>query len=183
VVSDYAEANATKIAVGQPATITLAALPDTEITGEVTSVSPTASVVSNVVTYPVTVALENVPSDVREGMTAEVSVIVQTATDVLELPSAAITTLGSASTVTVLSNGVRTVKTVTVGLVGTSNTEILSGLTEGETVVEPTASVAASTGTTTGGTTTGGGGFGGGGFGGGGGGFGGGGGLGGGGLG
>jgi macrolide-specific efflux system membrane fusion protein len=170
VVSDYAEADATKIAVGQPATITLSALPDTELTGQVTAVSPTATVVSNVVTYPVTVALQNVPSEVKEGMTAEVSVIVQTASDVLQLPSAAITTLGSTSTVTVLNNGTRTVKPVTVGLVGTSSTEILSGVTDGETVVEPTVSVAASPGTTTGGATTGGGGggFGGGGFGGGG---------------
>jgi multidrug efflux pump subunit AcrA (membrane-fusion protein) len=168
VVADYAEADATKIAVGQPATVTLSALPNTEVTGLVTAVSPTSTVVSNVVEYPVTIALENTPSDVKEGMTAEVAVIVQTASDVLQLPSAAITTTGTTSTVKVLSNGVQKTTPVTLGLVGTSYTEITSGVTEGQKVVEPTASVSASTSS---GTSSpfggGGGGLGGGGFGGG----------------
>jgi multidrug efflux pump subunit AcrA (membrane-fusion protein) len=144
VVADYAEADATKIAVGQPATVTLAALPDTEVTGVVTAVSPTSTVVSNVVEYPVTIALTDTPSDVKEGMTAEVAVIVQTANDVLQLPSAAITTTGTTSTVKVLSDGVQKTTPVSLGLVGTSYTEITSGLTEGQKVVEPTATVTAS---------------------------------------
>jgi putative ABC transport system ATP-binding protein len=144
VVANYAEADATKIAEGQPATITLSALSSTEVSGVVTAVSPTSSVVSNVVTYPVTVALTNPPSTVKEGMTAQVAVIVQTADNVLQLPSAAITTTGSISTVKVLSKGVQTVTSVTLGLVGSSYTEIASGLHEGQTVVEPTASVSAS---------------------------------------
>jgi macrolide-specific efflux system membrane fusion protein len=44
----------------------------------------------------------------------------------------------------VLSNGVQKTTPVTLGLVGTSYTEITSGLTEGQKVVEPTASVSAS---------------------------------------
>ncbi len=166
MVANFAEADATKIAVGQPATITLSALSSTEVSGVVTAVSPTSSVVSNVVTYPVTVALTNPPSTVKEGMTAQVAVIVQTANNVLQLPSAAITTTGSISTVKVLSKGVQTVTRVTLGLVGSSYTEITSGLHEGQTVVEPTASVSASSSgsSLTGG---GGGGFPGGGFGGG----------------
>jgi multidrug efflux pump subunit AcrA (membrane-fusion protein) len=167
VVADYAEADATKITVGQPATVTLAALPNTEVTGVVTAVSPTSTVVSNVVEYPVTIALNNAPSDVKEGMTAEVAVIVQTASDVLELPSAAITTTGTTSTVKVLSDGVQKTTPVTLGLVGTSYTEITSGLTEGQKVVEPTASVTASSSSSSSSSSSGGGGLGGGGFGGG----------------
>jgi len=129
-------------------------------------------VVSNVVTYNVTISLVSPPSTVKVGMTADVSVVVQTATDVLELPSAAITTTGPISTVTVLSNGVKKVTTVTTGLVGDSTTQIDNGLKVGQVVVEPVASVSAAstTGTTGGGIggLTGGGGFGGGGFGGGG---------------
>ena len=41
VVAGFAEADATKIAVGQPATVTLAALPSTEVAGVVTAISPT----------------------------------------------------------------------------------------------------------------------------------------------
>jgi HlyD family secretion protein len=171
VVAGYAEADIAKMAVGQTATITLPALPDSTVTGTVTAVSPTSTVVSDVVTYDVTIALENPPATVKVGMTADVSVVVQTVSNTLELPSAAITTTGPISTVTVLANGVKKVTTVTTGVVGDSTTQIESGLKAGETVVEPEASVSASTGATTtggfGGLTGGGGfgGFGGGGFG------------------
>ena len=80
-------------------------------------------------------------------MTAQVAVIVQTANNVLQLPSAAITTTGSVSTVKVLNaDGTQKTTPVTLGLVGTTYTEISSGLTEGQKVVEPTASVSASSG-------------------------------------
>ena len=39
IVAGFAEADATKIAVGQPATITFPALPDTEVAGKVVAVS------------------------------------------------------------------------------------------------------------------------------------------------
>ena len=147
VVAGFAEADATKIKVGQNATVTLSALPNTTVAGKVTAVSPTSTVTSNVVTYDVTVALVNPSSSVRNGMTADVSVVVSRKTNVLGLPSAAITTAGRASTVTILRDGEKTVTTVTTGLVGTSTTEILSGVKLGDVVVEPTVSVTASTST------------------------------------
>ena len=148
--------------------MTLSALSDTEVSGVVTAVSPTSSVVSNVVTYPVTVVLTKPPSTVKQGMTAQVAVIVQTATNVLELPSAAITTTGSVSTVKVIdAGGTQKTTPITLGLVGTSYTEIASGLSEGQKVAEPTASVSASSGASTLGGGFPGGGGGGGGFGGG----------------
>ena len=172
IVSGFAEADATKLAAGQPAVITFPALPTTQVAGRVVSVSSTSTVVSNVVTYPVTIVLINSPSVVKEGMTANVSVITKTRSHVLELPTAAITTVGTASTVSLLSNGKTTVTPITTGLVGTSSTEIVSGLSEGAVVVVPTVAIAAATATTsTGGTGGFGGGGGGGGFGGGGGGF------------
>jgi multidrug efflux pump subunit AcrA (membrane-fusion protein) len=147
---------------GETATITLPALTSANVTGTVTAVASTSTVVSNVVTYDVTIALNDPPSTVKVGMTADVSVVVQTAANTLELPSAAITTTGPISTVTVLANGVKKVTRVTTGLVGDSTTQIESGLKAGQLVVEPVASVAASSSTgtsSTGGGLTGGGGF------------------------
>jgi multidrug efflux pump subunit AcrA (membrane-fusion protein) len=115
------------------------------VSGKVTAVSPTSTVTSNVVTYDVTIALVDPSSSVRNGMTADVSVIVSNKANVLELPSAAITTAGPISTVTILSGGKQTVTTVTTGLVGTSTTQILTGVKAGDVVVEPTVSVTAST--------------------------------------
>ena len=147
IVAGFAEADATKIAVGQPVTITFPALPDTEVAGRVVAVSLTSTVVSDVVTYDETIDLINPPSTVKEGMTADASVVDQTATNALYIPSAAITTTGTSSTVELLQNGETTVTPVTTGLVGNSDTQILSGLKAGDVVVEPTVTVAASTGT------------------------------------
>ena len=83
VVAGFAEADATKIKVGQPALVTLAALTSTTVTGKVTAVSPTSTVTSNVVTYDVTIRLVNPPATVRDGMTADVSVIVANKANVL----------------------------------------------------------------------------------------------------
>jgi multidrug efflux pump subunit AcrA (membrane-fusion protein) len=159
VVAGFAEADATKIKVGQPATVTLSALPNTSVAGTVTAVSPTPTVTSNVVTYDVTVRLISPPTSVRNGMTADVSVTVATKSNVLQLPSAAITTTGAASTVSVLQNSKQTTARVTTGLVGSSTTEILSGIKAGDVIVEPTVSVSASTASSSPSTSLGGGGF------------------------
>jgi macrolide-specific efflux system membrane fusion protein len=155
IVAGFAEADATNIAVGQPVTITFPALADTEVAGRVVAVSLTSTVVSSVVTYDETIALINPPSNVKEGMTADASVVVQTVGNALYVPSAAITTAGTVSTVEVLKNGKETQQRVTTGLVGNSDSQITSGLTAGEVVVEPTVSVAstgaASTPSTSGG--------------------------------
>jgi multidrug efflux pump subunit AcrA (membrane-fusion protein) len=155
VVSGFAEADATKITLGQPATITFPALPNVEVAGKVTAVSSTSTVVSDVVTYNETITLVNPPPEVKEGMTANVSVVTETRSNVLELPSSAITTNGNASTVELLQNGKTTVTPVTTGLVGASTTEIVRGLQKGDVVVEPTVSVTAAT-SATGGTGVGG---------------------------
>ncbi len=169
IVSGFAEADATKIALGQPATITFPALPNTEVAGRVVAVSNTSTVVSNVVTYNETIALINPPSEVKDGMTAQVSVVDQTANHVLQLPTSAITTTGTVSTVELLQNGKTTVTVVKTGLVGNSSTQIVSGLKLGDVVVEPTVTITAASSSSTS-TGLGTGGFGGGGFGGGGGG-------------
>jgi macrolide-specific efflux system membrane fusion protein len=142
IVAGFAEADATNIAVGQPVTITFPALTNTEVAGRVVAVSLTSTVVSSVVTYDETIALINPPSNVKEGMTADASVVVQTVGNALYVPSAAITTTGTVSTVEVLKNGKETQQRVTTGLVGNSDSQIISGLTAGEVLVEPTVSVA-----------------------------------------
>jgi multidrug efflux pump subunit AcrA (membrane-fusion protein) len=167
VVGGFAEADISNIKVGEPATITLAALTNVELSGTVTAVAPTSTVSSNVVTYDVTIAVSDPPSDVKIGMTADVSVITASKSGVLEVPSAAITTTGNRSTVTLLQGGKQTTTAVVTGLVGSSTTQILSGVSVGQVLVEPTVSASASSSSTSTGSGTGTGSFSGGGFGGG----------------
>jgi HlyD family secretion protein len=167
VVAGFAEADAGRIQVGQPATVSLNALPTQQVSGQVTDVAVTSTVVSNVVTYNVTVSLTSPPSGVKPGMTANVGVVVVRHDNVLHVPTADVSTRGGVSTVTVLQNGKQVTQVVTVGLVGDQSTEISGNITEGETLVEPTVTISTSTGGTTGTTSRVGGGIGGGGGGGG----------------
>jgi multidrug efflux pump subunit AcrA (membrane-fusion protein) len=153
VVTAFPEADAVKVKVGQPANVTLDALTNSSaVAGTVTAVSPVSTVVSNVVTYDDTVTLTAPPSDVESGMSATVAVTVASVANVLELPSSAITTVGRLSTVQLDKKGKQTSQTVTTGLVGDTTTQITSGLSAGDVVVEPSVTV---TGTTAGTGTTG----------------------------
>src|SRR5206468_4027644 len=70
------------------------------------------------------------------GMTATVSVIAASRDGVVSVPSAAISTAGGASTVTVRSSdGKDETRTVATGLKGDGTTEVTSGLDAGEQVV------------------------------------------------
>jgi multidrug efflux pump subunit AcrA (membrane-fusion protein) len=91
--------------------------------------------------------------------------------DVVAVPTSAVNTNGTQSYVLVLSAGKLVDKTVKVGLVGYTYTQVMSGLKEGESVVlaDYSEAVPTSNTATVGGFGGGAGGFGGGGFGGGGG--------------
>ena len=163
----FPETDAVKVHVGQPATVSVNALPTAQLSGSVTTVAPTATVSNNVVTYVATVALNNPPDTLKIGMTANVTVTTQTKDNVVMVQTAAIQTQAGASYVTKVQNSQQVQTPVTVGLQGDSSTEIVSGLNAGDQVVVSTGSVSsgttprASTGTS--GSLTGGGGFGGGG--------------------
>ena len=67
----WPESDAAKISVGQTATITVASL-GSPVTGKVTELDTTSTVVSDVVTYAGTVTLDQVPAGAKSGMKAEV---------------------------------------------------------------------------------------------------------------
>jgi multidrug efflux pump subunit AcrA (membrane-fusion protein) len=137
VVAGFAEVDASKVQVGQPVAITLNDLPSQSIPGQVTNVDVVSTVVSNVAIRNVTTTLTNAPTGVKPGMTVSVSVVVGQHSNVLELPTADITTLSGQSTVTLLRGGKRITQVVSTGLVGDQMTEITSGVNVGEVVVAP----------------------------------------------
>jgi HlyD family secretion protein len=144
VTANIAEADAANVQVGQPVTITFPATSSTA-TGSVFEVTPQSTVTNNVVLYPVKVALDAAPPGVGVGATASVSITTGTATNVLQAPNAAITSLGNNHTVTVRRNGVDAVVLVQIGRVGDTETEIISGLNQGDVLVLPTPAAPATT--------------------------------------
>ena len=147
VTTLVAEADATKVKTGQQATITFSA---TGVTaqGTVTTVDVQDTVSNNVVEYGVTVTLDQADASLRLGQTASVSITTATKSDVLNVPSAAVRTVGDISTVTVRKDGKDTTTVVQIGLVGDSATEIISGLSVGDAVVLTTTSTGTSGGFT-----------------------------------
>jgi macrolide-specific efflux system membrane fusion protein len=146
VVADFSEADAMKVAVGQAATVTFDALTGGTATGTVTAVDILPTTGSNVTTYGVTITLSDVPDGLRDGMSASVVVTVDEATGVLWVPTAAVTTAGGQSTVTVRKDGVETTVQVTTGLAGDNGTEILTGVAEGDQLVVATPAATSGTG-------------------------------------
>ncbi|WP_211764903.1 efflux RND transporter periplasmic adaptor subunit [Kutzneria sp. CA-103260] len=145
--------------------------------GTVTSVAMLASSSSTVPSYPVTIGVTGTPTGLHPGASATVAITVKQVSDAVVVPTAAIHYENGNAVVYQMSNGKQVSKPVTTGMTSGGQTQIVSGLSDGDQVVIPSRGTG-TTGTTRGGTgTTGGrggtGGFGGGGFGGGTGGFGG----------
>jgi macrolide-specific efflux system membrane fusion protein len=174
-----------EVAVGDQATLTPTGATASDF-GTVASIGLIATESSNVATFPVVIDVTGDPSGLYAGSTADVSIIVKQLNDVVEVPTAAISYTNGQATVTKVKNGKHVTQTVTVGQAATGETQIISGVWAGDSIIErvvkftgrPGATggggLFGGTGTGTGRTFTGGGGFGGGGrFGGGAGGFGG----------
>jgi multidrug efflux pump subunit AcrA (membrane-fusion protein) len=162
VTAGFAETDAANLKVTQPATISFNALPSVSLAGHVVSVNTQPTVVSNVVTYNATIAFDQTSPLVKDGMSANVNVVVNQV-NAEYVPSLAVKSVGGNSTVTTLVNGKQATVPISVGLVGDTNTQILGGVAAGTTVVLP--SLTTTTPTTTNNSTTpagGGGGFGGG---------------------
>ena len=153
VVADVDEADASKVVVGAPATVTLNALPSQEFAATVIAVANSSTVVSNVVEYQVTFALNNTNPAVKPGMTASVTVTTAKADGVLNVTSSAVHTAGGTSYVLVMQpDGTQKQDDVVVGLKGDTTTEITGAVKAGDVVVLPATTVATSTGTGTTGT-------------------------------
>ena len=177
VTASVVESDLSSVKVGQKVAITVSAV-NASLTGTVASIALTPSTTSgssSVVSYPVTVSIDGTNNQLRSGMSADVSITVAQAANVLVVPTAALSGSNGNYIVRVLAaDGVATSTPVQVGLVTTSGADVTSGLSDGQTVITGTVTT-----TTTGSGTTnanrglggglGGGGFGGGGFGGGGG--------------
>lgn len=136
VSASIAEADIASVTVGQLAAVTFPAVPGLTANAAVTAIAPTATTSNSVVTYATTITLATIPAGLRLGQTAAVSITTKSsAANALYIPSAAIRTANGVSSVKVVDkNGKSTSVNVTLGIVGNVGTQILTGLTVGQTV-------------------------------------------------
>jgi HlyD family secretion protein len=128
---------------GQRALISVDALPDTPLEGRVVSISPLPKVEAGVVSYLVKIGFD-VPegSGLRGGMSATVDIVLSDRSNVLLVPDRAIKYDSEGSPVVQVMvtrepEGVKEIeeRPVVIGLSDGFQTEIISGLGEGEVVV------------------------------------------------
>ena len=131
VTASVAEADATSIRIGQSASVTLPAS-GILMTGEVDSIDVEGTVTNNVVQY---VTLQSPPEEVRVGQTVSISILTGSKEDALFVPTSAIAVDGATSSVTKVADGRLSEVEVTTGLVGTTGTEVVSGLDEGDVIL------------------------------------------------
>jgi len=141
VVLPFEESDAAQIKPGRNATVHVDSLPDVTLNGAVEQVAPSATDISGVIAYYVTVNLDSSDSRLKDGQTARGTVLTVDRDNVLSVANAAIRKQGNNSIVIVLGPGGQQ-RTVVFqpGAVGAERTEVLSGLTEGERVVLPSGS-------------------------------------------
>jgi len=159
------EVDVAKIKVGQKATLTFDAIDGLSISGEVLEVDIIGTVSQGVVTYNVKIGFDTQDDRIKPGMSVSASVITDMKQDVLIIPSSAIKSSGNVSYVempneqvasnfansnsgTILQN-TPLQQQIQIGLVNDIDTEITSGLKEGDTIIIRTIT-ASSTTTTTG---------------------------------
>jgi multidrug efflux pump subunit AcrA (membrane-fusion protein) len=109
-------------------------------------IDTTGSVTSGVTTYPAVIQLDDTTNtNILPNMTATANIITKVDDNVLLVPSSAVSTVGTASTVKVMKNGQVSTASVQIGDTSDSQTVITSGLSEGETIVTSTISTATTT--------------------------------------
>jgi HlyD family secretion protein len=125
------------VELGQRAIISVDALPGVQLEGEVTSISPLATEESGLILYKIKVSFE-VPegSGIKAGMSATADIIISERGGVLLVPDRAIGEDSQGNPVVkVVVDGLIEERAVVIGMSDGSQTEIVSGLSEGDVVV------------------------------------------------
>lgn len=151
------EVDLISVKVSQVASVTFDALPDVIATGKISAIAPTGTNSSGIITYNVDVRLESVDALLRPTMSCTAEIVTDTRPDALTVPSAAVHTNSATQSKYCLvqaADGSTTQAAVKTGKVVGTTTEILGGLTEGQTVV--TSPLSGATATTSAGSSRGG---------------------------
>lgn len=134
------EIDVPKVKLGQEAIVILDALPDKEVKGRITFISPESTTEMGVVFYKTTITLENPDEELKDGMSATAEIIIEQHDDVLLIPNRAIQGSWENPFVEVVTDEQIEKRQISIGLSDGIYTEVLSGLEEGEEVILPQAS-------------------------------------------
>jgi HlyD family secretion protein len=152
------EIDIAKVDIGKKAILTFDAIDGLSIAGEVVEVDIIGTVTQGVVVYGVKTAFSSQDNRVKPGMSVSASIVTDVRQDVLAVPASAVKVSGNSSYVEVFASSSVPVadgqsfasavlpskQTIETGLSDDTNTEIISGLNEGDRVVVRTVAGTAS---------------------------------------
>lgn len=156
----FNEVDITKIKIGQKVDLTFDAIPDLTLPGTVSEIDTLGTQNQNVVSFKVRIVFDGDDDRVKSGMSVTARIITEEKKDTLVIPSGALKTeKGKTYVLVPLSNDLPASKNtqsekifVETGITNDTQTEILSGLTEGQRIIVRT--IQASTSKTTSSTST-----------------------------
>ena len=131
------ESDVVRVQMAQPVTITIDSLVGWQARGQVAYIAPAAEVINGVVTYLIRVNLPDDDPRVKVGMTTNVAITTDRRDSVLLVPNSALLPKSAGRVVQVPSLDGKDPQEVDVetGLTDGAQTEIISGLTEGQPIV------------------------------------------------
>ena len=108
------------------------------------SIDTVGAVSSGVTTYPTVIKLDTDTTTILPNMAVTANIITATKNDALKVPTTSIqqNSTDGTSYVQIMKNGIPTQVTVQTGLASDADTEIVSGLSEGDIVVTATINTA-----------------------------------------
>ncbi len=121
------EVDINNVAVDQPATMTLDAIPNKTYHGQVVGVSQAGIVSSGAVNFTVTVQLTDSDEQVKPGMTAAVNIIVKQVKDQLLVPNRAVRLVNNQRVVYILKDGQPQEIKVTLGASSDTQSVVVGG--------------------------------------------------------
>ncbi len=141
VSANIEEYDAPLLEVGQKVTMTSDGLEGKTYTGKITEINPTASTASSNMgsetVVPIEISVDNPDGVLKANYTLDLEIVTTDSQDVLCIPAAAIGTDSKTneSYVYKVENNSLVKTTVEVGQTDDTNTEIISGLTQGEEII------------------------------------------------
>jgi HlyD family secretion protein len=133
---EVSEVDINSISVGQPVTLSFDAILGSEYHGEVTQVAQAGTVSAGVVSFKVTVKLNDADALVKPGMTAAVNITVKQLDDVVLVPNRAVRLSNGERVIYLLQNGTPTKTTIRLGSSSDTMSVLAGGdVKEGDTII------------------------------------------------
>jgi len=136
LVVNISESDIQEVNVGDSATVIFDAYDDVTFLAKVSEVMPNAKLVDGVRVFEVTLQFDEKDSRIRSGLSADIDILTAERRNVMVVPSRAVVEREDGRFVRSLTDGRIEYLPVKTGLRGSDgNTEILSGLTEGQNII------------------------------------------------